>query len=253
MANVIISIARTKAVDYLLAANTTWSRDIVSRAAGKLGGAMASDVIDHTFIDGELTLQRPMFAGSLNANIVLRGNPKIITVRGSAYTSASKLAEPGACSSVNLNLVDLSSKSQYEGLRVSDGGRPDSTEARVVVSGGRAIESANDFEKIVGSLADKLGGATGSSRPLVDAGITPNDQQIGQTGKIVAPDLYIALGISGAIQHLAGMKNSKVVVAVNTDKDAPVFKYADYGIVGDLFEVAPQMLEELDKLKADGC
>jgi electron transfer flavoprotein alpha subunit len=249
MANIISAAVLDKKVTMIVAANTTWSRDIVSRAAGLLGGAMASDVTGHAWVQGELQLDRPMFAGSLNATVILEGDPKIITVRGSAYPAATRLDTPGPCSPVELNSLDLSSKTQYESVSLHDEGRPDATEARVVVSGGRAIGSSEEFERIVGTLADRLGGAAGSSRPLVDAGITPNDLQIGQTGKIVAPDLYIALGISGAIQHLAGMKNAKIVVAVNTDKEAPVFKYADYGIVGDLFEVGPLMAQEADKLK----
>jgi electron transfer flavoprotein alpha subunit len=209
---------------------------------------MASDVIGHEFRDGRLMLRRPMYAGAVTATVELLGAPKVITVRPSAYARPPRTGKPADVTAVQVDESSLPSGTQYEELRANQTGRPDVTEARVVVSGGRAVKDSDDFERLVGGLADVLGGATGSTRTLVDAGITPNGFQIGQTGKIVAPDLYVALGISGAVQHLAGMKNSKLVVAINHDADAPIFGTADYGLVDDIYGVVPRLI---DKLKSD--
>ena len=243
----IAHVARTTATDLLVAASTSLGKDVVARAAGLLGGAMASDVIGHELIDGELHLRRPMYAGTVIGTVVLRGSPMIVTVRPSAYEPLGLGDEQHDIEHVDVSAIDFPSSSEFEGLQSNETGRPDVTEARVVVSGGRALKNSDDFENMVGKLADALGGATGSSRALVDAGITPNELQVGQTGKIVAPELYIALGISGAVQHLAGMKNSKVIVAINNDPDAPIFEVADYGLVGDVYTVVPEMIEKLNE------
>ncbi len=186
-----------------------------------------------------------MYAGAVTATIVLEKLPWIITVQPAAYQAAEPLDEPGEICPLEIDGSTLPNTIEVERVESKASGRPDVTEARVVVSGGRAFPTAEDFEKYVGSLADKLGGAAGSSRVLVDAGIASNELQVGQTGKIVAPDLYIALGISGAVQHLAGMKNSKIIVAINNDREAPIFGVANYGLVGDVFEIVPEMISKL--------
>ena len=228
----------------VVGATSTWSKDMLGRAAGLMGGAMASDVVGHRWSeDGTLRLDRPVYAGAYLATVELLGQPRVVTVRGSAYAEAAPAATPGAITPVAVEPVRV--RTRWEGLSKRPGGRPDATDAAVVVSGGRAIKSGEDFEKLIGGLADRLGGAAGSSRALVDAGITTNDLQIGQTGKVVAPDLYLAVGLSGAIQHLAGMNGSKTVIAINKDAEAPIFRYADYGLVGDVHEVIPALLEKL--------
>lgn len=246
-AKVIADVTRERGFDLLVAATSTWAKDIVPRAAGLLSGAMVSEVVGHEFRDGQLCFRRPMFAGSVLATVALSGSPQIVTIRSSAYAPAAPSASPFAVTPVSVDDSKLGSRSEFLGLESKATGRPDVTEARIVVSGGRAIKNSEDFERLVGGLADKLGAATGSSRALVDAGITPNALQVGQTGKVVAPDLYFALGISGAVQHLSGMKNSKVIVAINSDPDAPIFEYADYGLVGDVYEVVPQLMEKLSR------
>jgi electron transfer flavoprotein alpha subunit len=208
---------------------------------------MASDVVRHEWTGTGLQFDCPQYAGAVTATLRLIGSPQVVTVRGSAYAAAK--AEESTTSypvvGVKLEAAKLASRCQYIGLKSKKSTRPDVTEARIVVSGGRALKNSDDFERLVGQLADVLGGAVGSSRALVDAGITPNELQVGQTGKIVAPELYIAVGISGAVQHLAGMKNSRTIVAINSDPDAPIFDVADFGLVGDAYQIVPQLIERL--------
>ncbi len=245
-AHLIAEVAQDQNAELIVATSTTWAKDIVGRAAGLLGGAMASEVIGHEIVNGELRLRRPMFAGAINATLVLEGSPKIITVCPSAYEAPEPAETPFPIEPVAIDASTLPSDTRFESLDCKIGARPDVTEARIVVSGGRAFKSSEDFEQHVGGLADQLGAAAGSSRALVDAGITPNSLQVGQTGKIVAPELYLALGISGAVQHLAGMKNSRVIAAINQDPDAPIFEFADYGLVGDVYEEVPRLIQELN-------
>jgi electron transfer flavoprotein alpha subunit len=246
-AHVIAGIVREQQFHCLAAAASTFSKDVIARAAGLLGGAMASDVVGHEVRDGALVYRRPMYAGNVVGTIKLNGTPQIVTVRPSAYAPAAPAEKPWPRSSVAVDPVRLPRSSEFESLKSRLATRPDLTESRVVVSGGRAIKSSEEFERIVGALADRLGGAAGCTRALVDAGIAPNDLQVGQTGKIVAPDLYIALGLSGAVQHTAGMKNAKLVVAINNDPQAPIFEFANYGLVADVREAVPRLLEELAK------
>ena len=245
-AHLIAEVAQDQNAELIVATSATWAKDIVGRAAGLLGGAMASEVIGHEIVNGELRLRRPMFAGAINATLVLEGSPKIITVCPSAYEAPEPAETPFPIEPVAIDASTLPSDTRFESLDCKIGARPDVTEARIVVSGGRAFKSSEDFEQHVGGLADQLGAAAGSSRALVDAGITPNSLQVGQTGKIVAPELYLALGISGAVQHLAGMKNSRVIAAINQDPDAPIFEFADYGLVGDVYEEVPRLTQELN-------
>ncbi len=249
-ARVIADAVTSGGFDVVVGAATSAGKDVLGRVGGLLGGFMASDVVGHEVADGELLFRRPMFAGSAIATVRLCGGPQVVTVRDASYEPSDAAAEPGAITPLAVDTGSLPRDVEVTGTPPSQGGRPDVTEAQVVVSGGRAWKSSEDFETHVGALADLFGGAAGSSRALVDAGITPNELQVGQTGKIVAPQLYLALGISGAVQHLAGMRNSKVIVAINEDRDAPIFQVSNYGIVGDVYEHVPELIE---KLRAEGA
>jgi electron transfer flavoprotein alpha subunit len=246
-AQVIAEVARQRGATMTVGAASTFSKDILPRAAALLDAGMLSDVIDVRRAGDEFIFKRVMFAGNVIATVKLDGAVKFLTVRATAFAHAPKGSESSPIVGVPVDAGKLPSFIEYEGREAKETSRPDSTEARVVVSGGRAIKNAEDFERLIGGLADALGGAVGSSRALVDAGVTPNSLQVGQTGKVVAPDLYIAVGISGAIQHLAGMKDTKVIVAINKDLDAPIFEVADFGLVGDAYQVVPELVEKLKK------
>jgi len=243
---VIASIAKDRQFDLVCAAASTFSKDVIPRAAALLGGAMASDVVRHELTEAGLQFDCPQYAGAVTATLRLIGSPQVVTVRGSAYSAATAGESiEHAVERVDIETAKLASRAQHVGLKSKKSARPDVTEARIVVSGGRALKNSEDFERLIGKLADTIGGAVGSSRALVDAGITPNELQVGQTGKIVAPELYVAVGISGAVQHLAGMKNSRTIVAINSDPDAPIFDVADFGLVGDAYQIVPQLIEKL--------
>ena len=246
-AYVIDEVARAQDVTMVVGAASTFSKDILPRAAALLDAGMISDVIAVRADGDEFIFKRVMFAGNVIATVKLDGAVKFLTVRSAAFMPSAKIAEASPVIPVAIDPGKLPAQIEFVGREAKVAGRPDSTEARVVVSGGRAIKTTEDFERLIGGLADVLGGAVGSSRALVDSGITPNSLQVGQTGKVVAPDLYIAVGISGAIQHMAGMKDTKVIVAINKDAEAPIFEVADYGLVGDVYQVVPELIGRLGK------
>jgi len=226
--------------DAILAADTTTHKNYMPRIAAKLDVQQISSVTEVVSHD---TFVRPIYAGNAMATVQSSDTKKVVTVRTTAFSPAE---EAGNASIEKLDSPQSAFKSEYIGEELSKSDRPELTAAKIVISGGRGMGSGENF-KLLEGIADKLGAAMGASRAAVDAGFVPNDWQVGQTGKAVAPELYIAVGISGAIQHLAGMKDSKVIAAINKDEDAPIFQVADYGLVADLFKALPELEEELSK------
>lgn len=219
---------------HIAAVSSMRSKDVLARVAGILDAAMVTDVVA---VESPTVFQRPMVAGTVIATVEVLAEPVVLTVRPAGFAAP---ARSGSSSVEGVSLA-TASKARRVGVSARGGSRPDLTQAKVVVSGGRPLKDAETFERVLGGLADTLGGAVGATRAAVDSGIAPNELQVGQTGKIVAPDLYIAAGVSGSTQHMAGIKDSKIIVAINKDPDAPIFEFADYGLVADLFEALPAL------------
>ena len=239
---VIMSIADN--YSHIFAPATTFGKNVMPRVAVKLDVAQISDVIS---VESENTFIRPIYAGNALATVKSNDLKKVITIRPTSFDVVAK--EGGSGIVEDLQFDSNNNHSEFVDREESKSDRPELSTARIVVSGGRGLQSADNF-KLINDIADKLNAAIGASRAAVDAGYVSNDYQVGQTGKVVVPDLYIAVGISGAIQHLAGMKESKIIVAINKDEEAPIFNIADYGLSADLFEALPQLSSELDKLNS---
>ncbi len=225
--------------DVLIAAATTNGKNIMPRVAALLDVMQISEITEVVSAD---TFKRPIYAGNAIQTVQSSDAKKVITVRTASFNAAG---ESGSASVETIDAAADPGLSSYVSTELSGGDRPELTSAKIIISGGRALGSSEKFEEVILPVADKLGAAVGASRAAVDAGYAPNDWQVGQTGKVVAPELYIAAGISGAIQHLAGMKDSKVIVAINKDEEAPIFQVADYGLVADLFDVLPELEKAL--------
>lgn len=240
LAELVVDIA--KDFTHVLAPATTFGKNFMPRIAALLDVAQISDITQVLSAD---TFVRPIYAGNAFATVQSHDKIKVITVRTTAFNKAAVGQKHAVIEPLDIKIENKKTRFLSHELTVSE--RPELTAARVIISGGRGLQSGENF-KLLEKIADRLGAAVGASRAAVDAGFVPNDYQVGQTGKVVAPELYIAVGISGAIQHLAGMKDSKIIVAINKDPDAPIFQIADYGIVGDLFELLPEMDKELENL-----
>lgn len=242
----IAEVARSRHYDVIVATASSYGKDLMARVAAKLDSGLAPDVASLHFDSGRVRYKRAMFAGNLNGTLEVTSTPQVVTVRQSEFEPAEIAAgTPSTIETVSVTTDAVAAKIRFVSLEVIKSERPELTEADIVVAGGRALRSAENFNKYIEPLADLLGAAVGASRAACDAGYVSNQLQVGQTGKVVAPRLYIGIGISGAIQHLAGMKGSKTIVAINKDKEAPIAQVADYFLVADLFEAVPELTQKL--------
>jgi electron transfer flavoprotein alpha subunit len=244
-AQALAALATDHGFDAVVATSSAVGKDLLPRVAVRLDAGMACDI---TGINGDGTFVRPMYAGNAIATISVDTPRKVVSVRATAFDASAKGAT-GAVERVAATIDAAALRMKFIGFNETKSDRPVLTEARIVVSGGRGLKNGENFTTVLEPLVDAMGAAMGASRAAVDAGFVPNDLQVGQTGKVVAPELYVAVGISGAIQHLAGMKDSKVIVAINKDEEAPIFQVADYGLVADLFKAVPDMKDAVEKLK----
>ncbi len=240
------AVMRQTGCQSLAGLSSSFGRDVLPRVAARRDLPMLSDVMRLEKTGDGLIFQRPMYAGSLIATVRIEGEDGVFSVRGTAFGPPESVEKTSEVEAFDVATITLPGGVTWISLEAGANKRPDLTMASVVVSGGRPLRDAETFERLLGGLADRLGGAVGATRAAVDSGIAPNELQVGQTGKTVAPQLYIAAGVSGSIQHLAGMKDSKVIVAINNDPDAPIFEVADYGMVADLNDVIPQLMDRLN-------
>ena len=246
-AQALANLVKATGAEYVLATATAIGKDLMPRLAARMKAPMASDI---SSIGDDGSVVRPMYAGNAMATVEFEGPVKVISVRGTAFDASKPTDATAPIEKVTAEIDNASIKMEFVSFNQTKSDRPQLTEARIVVSGGRGLKSGDNFKTVLEPLVDEMGAAMGASRAAVDAGFVPNDLQVGQTGKVVAPELYVAVGISGAIQHLAGMKDSKIIVAINKDEEAPIFSVADYGLVADLFKAVPEMAEEVKKAKA---
>ena len=245
-AQALAALIKKTGADTILATATAMGKDLMPRIAARLDAPMASEIVA---INDDGSFIRPMYAGNALATVELDGPVRVLTVRATAFDAAAAGGASAPVEKMEAELDPAALKMEFVNFNEIKSDRPQLTEARIVVSGGRGLKSGENFKTVLEPLVDEIGAAMGASRAAVDAGFVPNDLQVGQTGKVVAPELYVAVGISGAIQHLAGMKDSKTIVAINKDEEAPIFSVADYGLVADLFKAVPEMTEELKKVK----
>ncbi len=244
---IVAEVARSLSADVVIISASAMGKDLAPRVAAKLNAGMASDCIDIRRDGESLVATRPVYAGKALIDLVIKSPIGVFTLRPNVFSPGIPDATIASVDKLAVNLTNSDFSSKVTSVSVTKAGRPDLTEAEIIVSGGRGLGGPDNF-KMIESCADVLGAAVGASRAVVDAGWRPHEDQVGQTGKTVSPSLYVAVAISGAIQHLAGMSSSKYIVAINKDKDAPIFQVADYGIVGDAFEIVPELTEQMKKV-----